>query len=77
MHHVPFAVAWLPTLMMAVGFLIAWYFYLRRPDIPVSLAREHHRTPSWEKSEPSTESAFEPDAIQSCFCEYGESGGRV
>jgi NADH-quinone oxidoreductase subunit L len=24
---------------MAVGFVVAWYFYIRRPDIPVELAR--------------------------------------
>jgi NADH-quinone oxidoreductase subunit L len=41
MHHVPFAVAWLPTLMMALGWAVAAYFYLRRTDIPESLAREH------------------------------------
>jgi NADH-quinone oxidoreductase subunit L len=41
MHHVPFAVAWLPTAMMAIGFLIAWHFYIRRPDFPVELARQH------------------------------------
>ena len=40
MHQVPLAVAWLPTLMMAVGFAIAWYFYLVRPDIPVNLAQQ-------------------------------------
>ena len=26
--------------MMIVGFLVAWQFYIRRPDIPVALARE-------------------------------------
>jgi NADH-quinone oxidoreductase subunit L len=41
MHHVPFAVAWLPTVMMAVGFVIAYQFYLRRPDLPEALARRH------------------------------------
>jgi NADH-quinone oxidoreductase subunit L len=41
LHHVPLAVAYSPTVMMALGFAIAWYFYLRRPDIPVSLARQH------------------------------------
>ncbi len=41
MHHAPPLVVWLPTIMMAGGFLVAWYFYIRRPDIPVSLAREH------------------------------------
>jgi NADH-quinone oxidoreductase subunit L len=40
MHQVPFAIAWLPTLMMAIGFLVAWQFYIRRPDIPVELARQ-------------------------------------
>jgi NADH-quinone oxidoreductase subunit L len=41
MHHIPVEIAVLPTLMMAVGFLIAWYFYIRRPDLPVELARQH------------------------------------
>ncbi len=41
MHHVPIVVVWLPTLMMSTGFLIAWHFYIRRPDIPVELARQH------------------------------------
>jgi NADH-quinone oxidoreductase subunit L len=29
-----------PTVMMIGGFLVAWYFYIRRPDIPVELARQ-------------------------------------
>jgi NADH-quinone oxidoreductase subunit L len=41
LHHVPYAVAMLPTVMLAVGFSVAWYFYIRRPDIPVELARQH------------------------------------
>jgi NADH-quinone oxidoreductase subunit L len=41
MHHVPLQVGILPTVMMAVGFVIAWHFYIRRPDIPVELARQH------------------------------------
>jgi NADH-quinone oxidoreductase subunit L len=41
MHHVPAWVAWSPTVMMALGFAVAWYFYLQRPDIPENLAREH------------------------------------
>ena len=28
-----------PTLMMIGGFLVAWQFYIRRPDMPVALAR--------------------------------------
>ncbi|MGB7077290.1 MAG: NADH-quinone oxidoreductase subunit L, partial [Xanthobacteraceae bacterium] len=30
----------LPTLMMIVGFLVAYQFYIRRPDLPVALARD-------------------------------------
>jgi len=41
MHHVPLQVGILPTVMMAIGFVIAWQFYIRRPDIPVELARQH------------------------------------
>jgi len=41
MHRVPLYVGILPTVMMLIGFLIAWHFYLRRPDIPVELARRH------------------------------------
>jgi NADH-quinone oxidoreductase subunit L len=41
MEHIPLSIGLLPTLMMAIGFLIAWQFYIRRPDIPVELARQH------------------------------------
>jgi len=41
MHHVPAVVAWLPTIMLALGWGVAAYFYLRRPDLPENLAREH------------------------------------
>jgi NADH-quinone oxidoreductase subunit L len=41
MHHIPMAISLLPTAMMAGGFLVAWQFYIRRPDIPVELARQH------------------------------------
>ena len=41
MHHVPLYVAILPTAMMLIGFFVAWHFYLRRPDVPVELARQH------------------------------------
>src|SRR3954466_11512400 len=40
MHHVPQGIAFLPTLMMAGGFLVSWLFYIRRPYIPVELARQ-------------------------------------
>jgi NADH-quinone oxidoreductase subunit L len=41
MHHVPLHIALLPTAMMVIGFAISWHFYIRRPDIPVELARQH------------------------------------
>ena len=41
MHHVPLEFSVLPTVMMALGFLVAWHFYIRRPDIPIELARQH------------------------------------
>jgi len=41
MHHIPIEIGVLPTVMMAIGFVIAWQFYIRRPDIPVELARQH------------------------------------
>jgi NADH-quinone oxidoreductase subunit L len=41
MHHAPATVVWLPTAMMALGWGVAAYFYLYRPDIPESMARQH------------------------------------
>jgi NADH-quinone oxidoreductase subunit L len=41
LHHVPLEIAILPTVMMAIGFVVAWHFYIRRPDVPVELARQH------------------------------------
>jgi NADH-quinone oxidoreductase subunit L len=41
MHHVPYLIAFLPTLMMVIGFLVAWQFYVRKPELPVELARQH------------------------------------
>jgi NADH-quinone oxidoreductase subunit L len=40
MHQIPYLVAVAPTVMMAVGFAIAWEFYIRRPELPVELARQ-------------------------------------
>jgi NADH-quinone oxidoreductase subunit L len=40
MEHLPLLISILPTLMMVAGFLVAWQFYIRRPDIPAALARE-------------------------------------
>ncbi len=41
LHRVPHLVALLPTLMMAAGFAVAWIFYIRKPELPVELARQH------------------------------------
>jgi NADH-quinone oxidoreductase subunit L len=41
MHHVPQAIALLPTVMMALGFVVSWLFYIRRPYLPVELANQH------------------------------------
>ena len=37
----PWLVALLPTLMMLIGFGVAYRFYIQRPDLPVELARQH------------------------------------
>jgi NADH-quinone oxidoreductase subunit L len=41
MHHIAAWVSSVPTVMMVLGFVVAWYFYIRRPDVPVQLARDH------------------------------------
>ena len=40
MEHLPILVSLTPTVMMILGFLVAYQFYIRRPDIPVALARD-------------------------------------
>ncbi len=40
MEHLPLEIALAPTAMMIIGFLVAFQFYIRRPDIPVRLARD-------------------------------------
>ena len=40
MHHIPAAIAYLPTVMMALGAYISYVFYIRRPYLPVELARQ-------------------------------------
>ena len=40
MHHIPDTIAFLPTIMMAVGFVVSWLFYIRRPYLPVELANQ-------------------------------------
>ena len=38
--HPAWYIAILPTVMMVIGFAIAWLFYIRRPELPVELARQ-------------------------------------
>ena len=40
MHHVPYSISVLPTVMMVIGFMVAWRFYIQRPELPVELARQ-------------------------------------
>jgi NADH-quinone oxidoreductase subunit L len=40
MERLPLTVTLAPTIMMVGGFLVAWQFYIRRPDIPEALARD-------------------------------------
>ena len=42
MHHIPQAIAFLPTVMMVLGFLVSWLFYIRRP---VSAGRTRQPAP--------------------------------
>jgi NADH-quinone oxidoreductase subunit L len=41
MEHMPTLLGLLPTLMMVLGFLVAWLFYIRQPELPVELAHQH------------------------------------
>jgi NADH-quinone oxidoreductase subunit L len=38
-HEVPLLIRLVPTLAMAAGLAIAWYFYLRNPLVPFALAK--------------------------------------
>ncbi|MEM9331349.1 MAG: NADH-quinone oxidoreductase subunit L [Pseudomonadota bacterium] len=40
-HQVPKLVKWSPFIVMAIGFVLAWYMYIRSPDMPKELARQH------------------------------------
>ena len=41
MHHIPAAIAYLPTVMMVLGAYVSYVFYIRRPYMPVELANQH------------------------------------
>ena len=40
MEELPLLTTLTPTIMMIGGFLVAWQFYIRRPDLPEALARQ-------------------------------------
>ncbi len=40
MEHLSLLTSLTPTVMMIGGFLVAWQFYIRRPDLPAALARD-------------------------------------
>jgi NADH-quinone oxidoreductase subunit L len=40
MHHTSFWISVLPTIAMLLGFAVAWWFYIARPETPVYLADE-------------------------------------
>ncbi len=41
MHQIPQGIAFLPTVMMVLGFAVAFIFYISRPYLPVELASQH------------------------------------
>ncbi|MBX5163260.1 MULTISPECIES: NADH-quinone oxidoreductase subunit L [unclassified Rhizobium] len=40
-HHVPALVGLSPFIAMLLGFVLAWYMYIRSPQTPRTLARQH------------------------------------
>lgn len=40
-HHVPTWVKWSPFMVMIIGFVLAWVFYIRSPKMPSALAGRH------------------------------------
>jgi NADH-quinone oxidoreductase subunit L len=40
MHHVPGWVSWIATVMLVLGFLLAWLMYITKPDMPRQLAAQ-------------------------------------
>ena len=37
-HELPLGVVAAPTVAMVLGFIISWFFYIRRPDLPAKIA---------------------------------------
>jgi NADH-quinone oxidoreductase subunit L len=42
MEQLPLYISLMPTVMMIIGFLVAYQFYIRRPDLPEALARDQN-----------------------------------
>src|SRR5690606_10625803 len=40
-HHVPLWVKWSATIAMIIGFVTAWYMYIRSPETPAQLAERN------------------------------------
>ncbi len=40
-QKVPTLVKWAPFIMMVIGFVVAWLFYIRSTELPAELARQH------------------------------------
>nr|WP_316653591.1 NADH-quinone oxidoreductase subunit L [uncultured Gellertiella sp.] len=40
-HHVPLLVKWSPFIVMVIGFVLAWYMYIKSPSTPKMLASQH------------------------------------
>lgn len=40
-HDVPKLVKWSPAIVMAIGFILAWWMYIKSPYIPKELAKQH------------------------------------
>ena len=40
-HNVPLWVKWSSFVAMAIGFVLAWYMYIRSPETPKYLAEQH------------------------------------
>ncbi len=41
MEHIPAWVGWSPFVMMVIGLIVSYMFYIRRPYLPVELANQH------------------------------------
>jgi NADH-quinone oxidoreductase subunit L len=41
MHHIPTWVSFLPTIMMALGFAVSWWFYVANPSLPKAIAEQN------------------------------------